>query len=97
MASVKQRSRKDGSPYFDVMFRLDGRQRSVSFQTETHAQKFRNLIELVGASKAMDVYNLNPTPRALNRGPTVAEWLEHHINSLTGVEKKPSVSIGPMR
>jgi hypothetical protein len=47
VASIKQRSRKDGSPYFDVMFRLDGRQRSVSFQTE----KFRNLIELVGAAK----------------------------------------------
>jgi integrase len=88
VASIKQRSRKDGSPYFDVMFRLDGRQRSVSFQTETHAQKFRNLIELVGAAKAMDVYNLNRTPRALNHGPTVAEWLEHHINNLTGVEKK---------
>lgn len=70
------------------MFRLDGRQRSVSFQTETHAQKFRNLIELVGAAKAMEAYNLSPTPRALNHGPTVAEWLDHHINHLTGVEKK---------
>ena len=70
------------------MFRLDGRQRSVSFLTETHAHKFRNLIELAGAAKAMEVYNLNPTPRALNQGPTVAEWLEHHINNLTGVEKK---------
>jgi hypothetical protein len=45
----------------------------------------------------MEVYNLNPTPRALNHGPNVAEWLEHHINNLTGVEKRPSVSTGPTR
>ena len=75
MASIKQRSRKDGSPYFDVMFRLDGRQRSVSFQTEAHAQKFRNLIELVGVAKAMEVYNLNsPRVRSITARASLSGW-----------------------
>jgi heme-binding protein len=43
VASIKQRSRRDFSSYWDVIFRFDGRQRSVSFQTEEHANKFRDL------------------------------------------------------
>jgi hypothetical protein len=37
------------------MFRLDGRRRSVSFRTEEHAKKFRDLVHLVGAVKALEI------------------------------------------
>ena len=48
------------------MFRLDGRQRSVSFQTPEHAEKFRSMVDLVGAAKALEVYGLTTRPRSVN-------------------------------
>jgi hypothetical protein len=75
VASIKQRSRRDSSCYWDVMFRLDGRQRSVSFQTQEHAEKFRSMVDLVGPAKALEVYRstryrtLARTGSALNSYP----------------------------
>lgn len=69
------------------MFRLDGRQRSVSFQTEEHAKKFRDLVDLVGAVKALEVYKINSAPRSVSPGMTVEQWLNRHIDHLTGVTK----------
>jgi hypothetical protein len=72
VASIKQRSRRDSSCYWDVMFRLDGRQRSVSFQTLAHAEKFRSMVGLVGPAKALEVYGLTTHPRSVNgNGMTV--------------------------
>jgi hypothetical protein len=48
VANFKQRLRKDGSAYFNVMFRLNGRKCSVSFGSTERARKFKQLIELVG-------------------------------------------------
>jgi integrase len=69
------------------MFRLDGRQRSLSFQTEEHAKKFRDLVDLVGAVKALEVYKINSSPRSVSAGITVEQWLSRHIDHLTGVTK----------
>ena len=71
------------------MFRLDGRQRSVSFQTPEHAEKFRSMVDLVGAAKALEFYGLTTRPRSANgNGMTVEEWINRHIDHLTGCEHK---------
>lgn len=73
------------------MFRLDDRQRSVSFQTQEHAEKFRSMVDLVGPAKALEVYGLSTHPRSVNgngNGMTVEEWINRHIDHLTGCEHK---------
>jgi integrase len=89
MASMRPRTRKDGSTFWEVLFRHDGRQRSLSFETADHAGKFKELVGLVGAGKALAAYDLAPAPRAANGSSvTVAEWVEHHIEHLIGCERK---------
>jgi hypothetical protein len=78
MASMRPRTRKDGSTFWEVLLRHDGRQRSLSFETVEHAGKFKDLVGLVGPGKALAAYELAPTPRAANGSSvTVAEWVEH--------------------
>ena len=66
MASMRPRCRKDGSTFWEVLFRHDGRQRSLSFETADHAGKFKELIDLVGPGKALAAYDLAAAPRAAN-------------------------------
>ena len=42
MASMRPRTRKDGSVFWEVLFRHDGRQRSLSFETAEHGQRIRD-------------------------------------------------------
>ena len=89
MASMRPRTRKDGSTFWEVLFRHDGRQRSLSFETADHAGKFKELVGLVGPGKALAAYDLAPAPRAANGSSViVAEWVEHHIEHLIGCERK---------
>jgi len=89
MASLRHRTRKDGTTAWSVLYTLDGRQTSATFDDETTAQKFAGLVDSVGARRAMDAWGIKPTPRA-NRAvsPSVAEWLIRHVDHLTGVEQK---------
>ena len=52
MASLRTRSRKDGSSYHSVLYRLNGRQTSTSFEDVASATKFRDLVDIVGPLKA---------------------------------------------
>ena len=89
MPSMRPRTRKDGSAFWEVLFRHDGRQRSLSFETAEHGQRFRDLVDLIGPAKALEAYDLTPTPRAANGSSmTVEEWIERHIEHLTGCERK---------
>ena len=56
MASMRPRTRKDGSVFWEVLFRHDGRQRSLSFETAEHGQRFRDLVDLIGPAKALEAY-----------------------------------------
>lgn len=84
MASLRYMKRKDGSVYTQVLFRHpDGRQSSLSFDDHASAVEWRDLIEKVGVVKALEVVG---TEQKRRPGLTVADWLEHHINHLTGVQ-----------
>ncbi|KUI17414.1 integrase [Mycolicibacterium acapulense] len=83
MASLRARSRKDGSTYYSVLYRLNGRQTSTSFEDLTSAKKFRDLIDIVGPLKALESVGTDPSLSTM----TVAHWLAHHIDHLTGLAK----------
>ena len=52
------------------------------------AQKFVDLVDLVGPAKALEAYSLDSTPRASNgSSTTVSEWMKHYIDLLSGVNR----------
>ncbi|WP_094286065.1 tyrosine-type recombinase/integrase [Mycobacterium lehmannii] len=83
MASLRKMTRKDGTSYVQVLYRLDGKQTSTSFEDLQSAAKFKNLADRFGPAKALEVIGADPDMTAM----TVGEWLEHHIEHLTGVRK----------
>jgi integrase len=99
MASVRRRPLKDGKETFAVVYNLDGVQTSTSFrphagytsaQAKKDADAFRDAVNKLGARRAMEVHNIPFTKKTAPKaaGPTVMEWLDRHIKSLTGVEQK---------
>lgn len=89
MASIREVPRQDGSTAYAALFRVDGRQSTLTFDIRKHAEAFTAAVDAHGAKRAMEMHGINPEPR--RRHPkakmTVAEWIRHHIDHLTGVEQ----------
>jgi hypothetical protein len=83
MASLRSGTRKDGSTYVQVLYRLDGKQTSTSFEDLASAIKFQKLTDKFGPTKALQTLGTDPELSRM----TVAEWLDHHIDHLTGLAK----------
>lgn len=90
MASIRERPRRDGTTAFHVLYRHKGRQSSLTFDDERAAQAFVAAIDAHGVTRALAMHGLEPIPRKLvkDRERTVAEWVNHHIDHLSGVEKR---------
>lgn len=85
MASVREIVRKDGTKSFHVLYRMGDKQRALAFDNPKAADAFKATVEAHGPAKALDMYGLKPPPE---RKPlTVAQWVRHHIDHLTGVEQ----------
>jgi hypothetical protein len=83
VSSLRSGTRRDGSTYVQVLYRLNGKQSSTSFEDLASAQKFARLIDKFGPAKALETLGTDPEFQAI----TVHEWIEHHINHLTGLRK----------
>jgi integrase len=88
MASIRERPRADGTLTHAVLFTLDGKQTSVPYSTKAEAEDFRDLVNRVGARRAMEIDSI-PLPKSAQpkSALTVEQWLTHHIDHLTGVEQ----------
>lgn len=88
MASIRPpRTLKDGSQVWDVNFRINGRQSSITCDSESAAEAFKAACAAYGVARACELYKIDPNPRAVPElGLTVADWIRHHIDHLTGVE-----------
>src|SRR6516162_6008687 len=82
MASIRIRQRSDGSTYTSVLYVLNGRQTSLSFNDHAEAVRFQELANKTSPAKALEVWTTT-TPSA--DGFTVASWCAHHVDHLTGV------------
>ncbi|WP_236147684.1 hypothetical protein [Mycolicibacterium sp. CH28] len=82
MATVRSRERKDGSTYWQVRFRADGKESSESLDNEADAEAFRALVERVGGRRAREIRRLE----GKHTSTTVAAWVKHHIDHLSGVK-----------
>ncbi|TFV60227.1 site-specific integrase [Mycobacterium sp. PS03-16] len=83
MASLRPGTRKDGTTYVQVLYRLDGKQTSTSFEDLVTAKKFKGLVEKFGPEQALAALAADSGGSTT----TVAEWIEHHIEHLTGLRK----------
>jgi integrase len=85
MASIRRvRYRKDGTPYWSVLYTLDGKQTSTSWNDPADAEAFRELVNRVGPARARQLHGLENTDRSM----TVSKWLTDHIDNLSGVERR---------
>jgi integrase len=90
VASVRPRPRADGTTAYVVLFRHDGRQTTVTFDTEKAAEAFRAAVDAHGPARALDMHDIEPPrPRATSPAAvlTVEQWVRSHIDGLTGVER----------
>jgi integrase len=90
MASIRERPRKDGSICYAVLYNIGDRQSSTPFDNKKAADAFKLAVEVQGPERACAMYNINPEPRRhdVKDTLTVADWVRHHIDHLTGVEQK---------
>jgi integrase len=88
MASIRERSKKDGTTTYAVLYSIGVRQTSSPFPTKPEAEKFRILVNSVGGQRAQEVYKIGETVKAPPKGITLGEYLETYIDQLTGVEKR---------
>lgn len=67
-----------------IRWREDGRQKSLSFEDEAGAVRFKDNIEQYGPAEAVRILEVEESQI---RVPTVTEFLLEHIDSLTGVQE----------
>lgn len=84
MASLRERNRADGSTYYAVLYRLNGKQTSTSFQAFQEAQKFAELANKFGVENALATLTED---ESVLSAITVTQFLNHHVDHLTGVDK----------
>jgi integrase len=84
VASVRERYRKDGTPYWAVLYNLDGKQTSTSLTVRADADAFCELVNRVGAARALQLHGIERVDRAV----TVAKWVTRHIDGLSGIERR---------
>lgn len=87
MASIRQsdQPRRDGTYYWSVLYRIDGKQRSTSVNDEQEAERVKALMDSLGPGPALDALGLRrPAPAS---ELTVNDWLLRYVKNLTGVEQ----------
>jgi integrase len=82
VASIHAQKNRAGNAY-RVLWRQDGRQRSLTFENLPAAERFKTLLEDHGPDEALRIIELDEIGRHV---PTVTEWLTTHIDNLTGVQ-----------
>ena len=83
-ATVRPRPRSDGSVAHDVRYRVDGRSRSYSFESDREAQKWARILRAIGPAEAVKLLGRDLRDDL----QTVAQYAEHYINTKSGVEGK---------
>lgn len=87
MASIRSRVNKDGSTVHVVLYRLNGRQSSLTFTDGKAAEAFRAAADAHGPARALEMHGLSVAPRRGEPTLTVTAWVQQHIDQLTGVRQ----------
>lgn len=82
MASIHAQKNRGGNTH-RVLWRQDGRQRSLTFENLPAAECFTTLLDDHGPDEALRIIELDEIGRHV---PSVSQWLHTHIDNLTGVQ-----------
>lgn len=87
-ASIRERERGDGTTAYAVIFWPKGRQAQVTFDNRPAADAFCSAVKAHGPTRALTMHGMEELlaedrPESM----TVAQWVSHHIEHLTGVEQ----------
>lgn len=89
MAAIRERPRGDGTIGYAVLYTMDRRQSSLTFDDPKKAEAFKAAIDAHGAARALEMHGINADPRRRTAPElTVTQWLKRHVDQLTGVEQK---------
>ena len=82
MSSIEyRRNDVSGTDSYRVRFRLDGRNRAVTFTSHAKAKSWQEVLDALGPAKALTLLE-EVRPETLR---TVADHVDHHIAHLTGI------------
>ena len=84
MPSVNERTNKDGRTVYFVRTRAGGKQTSELFDTRRQAEAFAKRVAAIGGTAAVAERNRRDKAQ-VDYVPTLAEFLPHHVATLTGV------------
>lgn len=83
-SSIRPRQRRDGTVAFDVRYRLDGRSKTLSFETRKAAERWAGIVRAIGPAEALKLVATTDGGDTV----TVDQWADTYIRSLSGVEGK---------
>lgn len=87
MATLRPRDRADGTRAYQVIFRdrdQGGKQTSLTFDEESEARLFKRFLEANNHSYRLAEQGVI---EMRSQAPTLNELIDHHLDTLTGVEK----------
>jgi integrase len=88
VASIRSKDRKDGTIAYRVFFRHNDRQTCYTFDSRPVAETFKTAVEQLGSARAIALHRLEREPRGEGVSLSVADWVKHHIEHLTGVDPR---------
>ncbi|WP_069165745.1 tyrosine-type recombinase/integrase [Nocardia altamirensis] len=86
MSSIRPRTCKNGSAYFQVLFRHNGKQTSESFDSEGEAERWKGLLDLLGPNQALAMLYEEQDQDTEDLPPTIHDAFTEVIDGLTGIE-----------
>jgi len=79
VASIREVPRKDGGVTFQVLYRIDGRQSSLTLGDRTSAEKFQALVEQVGPGRALEIHDAGRSATIKDVRRIIREELERYF------------------
>ncbi|MFI5783434.1 tyrosine-type recombinase/integrase [Nocardia sp. NPDC051570] len=87
MAKIRERTRKNGSTYYQIIYWYQGSQGCEKFDTWPEADRWLKVLDLVSAPEWLRMLYSVDTPADITTAPTVHEICTEIIDGLTGIEK----------
>ena len=83
VASVRERVSKRGETTYAVLFRHGGKQTSETFPGRREAEKFRQLVELIGPAEALARLNGTDSPAGYTLDDLAEKYLTWKASDVT--------------
>lgn len=84
LASIQTRTHSDGTTSHRVLWRQDGKQKSLTFVDVSSASRFKTNVEIHGPEDALNVLGVIDSGRDQL---TLSKWMTNYVDGLTGIQE----------